>query len=205
MRGDQEAINLLFNWSMVDYAETYLRDERLQMAVLGQGVIGTNASPHDPGTAFIHFHHSSGRLGGMTGMWGYVKGGMGMVSFILADVARAAGAVIAPGAPVARILPGEGVELAGGERLRPMPQAKLSQRPCRMNSDDGAVIVQRACNSRHIAGSSRVSQGNAGVAHEPVTLGPHDCTPPEPFQKLFICECEQLHDRGRCVFNGSAL
>ncbi len=117
LRGDEEAINLLFNWSMVDYAETYLRDERLQMAVLGQGVIGTNASPHDPGTAFIHFHHSSGRLGGMTGMWGYVKGGMGMVSFILADVARAAGAVIAPGVPVARILPGEGVELAGGERL----------------------------------------------------------------------------------------
>ena len=89
----------------------------LQTAVLGQGVIGTNASPHDPGTAFIHFHHSSGRLGGMTGMWGYVKGGMGMVSFILADVARDAGAVIAAGTPVARILPGEGVELAGGERI----------------------------------------------------------------------------------------
>lgn len=117
LHGDQEAINLLFHWSMVEYAEQYLSDERLQTAVLGQGVIGTNASPHDPGTAFIHFHHSSGRLGGMTGMWGYVKGGMGMVSFILADIARAAGAVIASGTPVARIVPGEGVELAGGERL----------------------------------------------------------------------------------------
>ncbi len=86
--GDEEAINLLYNWSMVEYAERYLTDERLQCAVLGQGVIGTNASPHDPGTAFVHFHHSSGRLGGMPGMWGYVKGGMGMVSFILCDVAR---------------------------------------------------------------------------------------------------------------------
>ena len=69
----------------------YLRDERLQIAYLGQGVIGTNASPHDPGTASIHFHHASGRLGGMPGMWGYVKGGMGMVSFLLCDAAREAG------------------------------------------------------------------------------------------------------------------
>ena len=117
LRGDQEAINLLFDWSMVEYAERYLKDERLQMAVLGQGVIGTNASPYDPGTAFIHFHHSSGRLGGMPGMWGYVQGGMGMVSFLLADIAREAGAIIAAGTPVARILPGDGVELAGGERI----------------------------------------------------------------------------------------
>lgn len=117
LRGDDEAINLLFDWSMVEYAERYLQDERLQIAVLGQGVIGTNASPHDKGTASIHFHHSSGRLGDMSGMWGYVKGGMGMVSFILCDVAREAGAVVAAGTPVARILPGEGVELAGGERI----------------------------------------------------------------------------------------
>ncbi|MEZ4868374.1 MAG: NAD(P)/FAD-dependent oxidoreductase [Caldilineaceae bacterium] len=117
LKGDSEAIDLIFNWSMAEYAGNYLQDGRLQVAVMGQGVIGTNASPHDPGTAFIHFHHSSGRLGGMTGMWGYVKGGMGMVSFILADIAREAGATIATGTPVARILPGEGVELVGGERL----------------------------------------------------------------------------------------
>ncbi len=115
--GDEEAINLLYNWSMVEYAERYLTDERLQCAVLGQGVIGTNASPHDPGTAFVHFHHSSGRLGGIPGMWGYVKGGMGMVSFILCDVAREAGAVVAAGVPVGAILPSEGVELVGGERI----------------------------------------------------------------------------------------
>jgi phytoene dehydrogenase-like protein len=42
---------------------------------------------------------------------------MGMVSFMLCDAARAAGAVVAAGTPVARILPGVGVELAGGERI----------------------------------------------------------------------------------------
>jgi phytoene dehydrogenase-like protein len=112
---DDEARRLLFEWSMAEFVERYLRDERLQTAYLGQGVIGTNASPFDAGTASIHFHHSSGRLGGMPGMWGYVKGGMGTVSFYFCDAAREAGAVVATGVPVARIVPGEGVVLEGGE------------------------------------------------------------------------------------------
>ena len=117
LKGDPEAIGLLFEWSMVEYVERYLDDERIQLAYLGQGVIGTNASPHDPGTASVHFHHASGRLGGEPGMWGYVTGGMGMVSFLLCDAARAEGAVVAAGVPVSRIVPGEGVELEGGERI----------------------------------------------------------------------------------------
>ncbi|MFZ0745078.1 MAG: NAD(P)/FAD-dependent oxidoreductase [Terracidiphilus sp.] len=114
---DSEARSVLFNWSMAEFVERYLRDERLQIAYLGQGVIGTNASPFDPGTASIRFHHASGRLGGMPGMWGYVRGGMGMVSFYFCDAAREAGATVISGVPVARILPGEGVLLEGGERI----------------------------------------------------------------------------------------
>lgn len=116
--GDHEARHLLFDWSMVECVENYFQDERLQSAYLGQGVIGTNASPHDPGTASIHFHHQSGRLGGTPGQWGYVEGGMGMVSFLLCDVARDLGVAVATGVPVARILPGEGVELTSGETIR---------------------------------------------------------------------------------------
>ena len=118
LRGDREAIDLLFEWSMVEYVDRYLEDERLRMALIGQEVIGTNASPFEPGTASVHVFHSTGTMGGMPGMWGYVEGGMGMVSFILCDIARDAGAVVAAGVPVGRILPGEGVELEGGERLR---------------------------------------------------------------------------------------
>ena len=114
---DAEAKGMLYEWSMAEFVERYLKDERLQSAYLGQGVIGTNASPFDKGTASIRFHHSSGRLGGMPGMWGYVRGGMGMVSFYFCDAAREAGAVVASGVPVARIVPGEGVELEGGERI----------------------------------------------------------------------------------------
>jgi phytoene dehydrogenase-like protein len=115
--GDEEARKLLFEWSMVEFVEHYLSDERLQVALLGQGVIGTNASPFEAGTASIHFHHASGRLGGLPGVWGYVKGGIGMVSFLFCDAAREAGAVVATDVSVARIVPGQGVELEAGERL----------------------------------------------------------------------------------------
>jgi phytoene dehydrogenase-like protein len=114
---DEEARLLLFEWSMADFVERYFRNENLQVAYLGQGVIGTNASPFDPGTASIRFHHASGRLGGMPGMWGYVRGGMGMVSFYFCDAAREAGAVVVTGVPVAAIVPGECVLLEGGERI----------------------------------------------------------------------------------------
>jgi phytoene dehydrogenase-like protein len=114
---DKEARQVLFQWSMAEFVERYIEDERLQYAYLGQGVIGTKASPFDPGTASIRYHHSSGRLGGVPGMWGYVRGGMGMVSFYFCDAAREAGALVATGVAVAEILPGEGVLLESGERL----------------------------------------------------------------------------------------
>lgn len=115
---DDEARSLLFDWSMAEFVERYLRDERFQIAYLGQGVIGTNASPFDKGTASIRFHHSSGRLGGLPGTWGYVKGGMGMVSFQICEAARRAGATVKTGMPVAAIEPGRGVVLDSGERIQ---------------------------------------------------------------------------------------
>jgi phytoene dehydrogenase-like protein len=127
--GDAEALGLLFEWSMVELVERHLDDERLQLALLGQGVIGTNASPQDPGTASVYFHHASGRMDGLPGTWGYVEGGMGMVSFLLCDVARELGVTVAAGVPVARILPGEGVVLASGERIA-APNVVSNADPC---------------------------------------------------------------------------
>ena len=117
LRGDDDARALLNDWSMLECVQRFIRDERLQMAYLGQGVIGTNAPPTHPGTASIWYHHGSGRMYDMPGTWGYVRGGMGTISFILCDVAREAGATVATGVSVARILPGEGVELESGERI----------------------------------------------------------------------------------------
>lgn len=116
---DRDAIALLFDWSIAGMLDQFLADERLRLAYMGQGVVGSAASPFDPGTASLYYHHFSGRLdGGEPGGWGYVTGGMGMVSFLIHDAAVEAGATVAAGVPVARIVPGEGVELAGGERIR---------------------------------------------------------------------------------------
>lgn len=112
---DEDALALVFEWSQAEFLGRYLDDPRLRSALMGQGVIGTNASPFDPGTASIHLHHSSGWIDpDRPGQWGYVLGGMGMVSFLLHDAAVDAGAVVAAGVPVGRIVPGDGVELADG-------------------------------------------------------------------------------------------
>ncbi len=118
LKGDPEAKALMFDWSMNEMLENFFDDERMHLAYMGQGVIGTKASPFTKGTASIHFHHASGRMGGMPGTWGYVKGGMGMTSFLLADIARTNGVAIATETPVKQILPGEGVRLESGETVR---------------------------------------------------------------------------------------
>jgi phytoene dehydrogenase-like protein len=115
---DREAIEVLFDESIASVVERYVKDHRLRTALHGQGIIGTNAGPRDPGTAAIHFMHSSGTLDGSQGSWGYVVGGMGRVSFAIAEAAQEAGAVLAAGTSVASIIPGEGVRLEGGEFLR---------------------------------------------------------------------------------------
>jgi len=114
---DAEALEVLFEASIADVVEQHVRDERLRTALHGQGVIGTYAGPRSPGTAAVHLMHTSGTLEGEPGAWGYVEGGMGRISFALADAAIEAGAVIAAGVTVAAIVPGEGVRLDGGEMI----------------------------------------------------------------------------------------
>ena len=92
---------MLFELSMVDLLSRYLTDQRLIDALAGQGIIGTYASPYDPGTAAVHFHHSCGWTNGRRGAWGFVRGGLGQVSCALAGSAAAAGAVIITGVTVA--------------------------------------------------------------------------------------------------------
>lgn len=114
--GEEAAIATVFEDSVVSQLERFF-SARVVDALAGQGVIGTFASPYDPGTASISFHHASGRLTGYPGAWTYVRGGMGRVSFALRDSARAAGATVLTGMPVAAIHPGEGVELEDGTRV----------------------------------------------------------------------------------------
>jgi phytoene dehydrogenase-like protein len=115
---DDELISIVFDEPIADTLARYVSDERLAHALFGQGIIGEWAGPRDPGTASVHLMHGMGEVEGHGGSWGYVEGGMGQVSFAIADVAREAGAMLAAGVPVARIVPGEGVELESGELIR---------------------------------------------------------------------------------------
>ncbi len=116
--GDEEKIALVFEDSIAQVLDRYVSDERIKTALYGQGIIGTWGGPYEPGTASIKLMHYQGDLDGGGPVWGYVEGGMGMVSFAIADAAREAGASLACGVPVGRILPSEGVELEDGTLIR---------------------------------------------------------------------------------------
>ena len=116
--GDQEMIDLCFSDSIADVLTRYIGDQRLQDALYGQGVIGTWGGPYEPGTASVKLMHYQGDLEGQGPVWGYVEGGMGMVSFAIADAAIEAGASVACGVEVARIEPDRGVVCEDGTVIR---------------------------------------------------------------------------------------
>jgi phytoene dehydrogenase-like protein len=116
--GEQTMIDVVFDASIAEVLDDHLSDQRLKDALFGQGVIAAYGGPKDPGTASIKLMHFQGDLDGQGPVWGYVKGGMGMISFALADAAREAGAALACGVPVAAIEPQEGVVLQDGTRIR---------------------------------------------------------------------------------------
>ena len=125
---DPELISVLFEESIADTLDRYVDDQRMKDALYGQGVIGAWAGPRDPGTASIKLMHYQGDLGGQGPLWGYVEGGMGRISFAIAQAARDLGAQLATGVPVAEILPGEGVRLEG-RRADPRGHGHLQRRP----------------------------------------------------------------------------
>jgi phytoene dehydrogenase-like protein len=110
---DPEAVEILFELPVAELVERYVSDDRLRAALHGAGVIGTWAGPRDAGTAAVRLMHNLGLIGG----WGYVEGGMGQVSFAIADAAIEVGAMLACGVPVAAIEPGVGVRLEGGDLI----------------------------------------------------------------------------------------
>ena len=113
-----DIFHLAVEASASDVVETFFTTDALQGAFVTQGVIGTAASPREPGTAYVMAHHLFGGVAGLDGTWGYVRGGMGSVTQAIASAATEAGATIRTGAPVAEILPGDGVRLESGQVIR---------------------------------------------------------------------------------------
>ena len=117
LHGEQTMIDIVFDASIAEVLDEHMSDQRMKDALFGQGIIGTFAGPKDAGTASIKLMHYQGDLEGQGPVWGYVRGGMGMVSFAIADAAQEAGATLACGVPVSEIEPGRGVTLEDGTRI----------------------------------------------------------------------------------------
>src|SRR5437899_12569641 len=108
--------------NLYDMLAAYFESDYLRAAFAGQGVIGTFIGPKTPGSVYVMWHHMFGEVNGEKGMWGYVHGGMGRISFALAASAEAHGVVIRTNSPVEKILvhngQAEGVRLENGEEVR---------------------------------------------------------------------------------------
>src|SRR5215831_4134248 len=119
---DEEIYRWLMFGSLYDLLQEYFESDYLRAAFAGQGVIGSFIGPKTPGSVYVHWHHMFGEVNGEHGMWGYVRGGMGRISFALAASAEAHGAVIRTNSRVAKVLVdngrAEGVRLENGEELR---------------------------------------------------------------------------------------
>ena len=119
---DEEIYRYLMFGNLYDMLADYFESDYLRAAFAGQGVIGSFIGPKTPGSVYVLWHHMCGEVNGQQGVWGYVRGGMGRISFALAASAEAHGAVIRTNSPVAKILVhdgrAEGVRLENGEELR---------------------------------------------------------------------------------------
>ncbi|HYY89511.1 MAG TPA: NAD(P)/FAD-dependent oxidoreductase, partial [Chloroflexota bacterium] len=112
----------MFTASAREVLDTWFESDELKLALATDGVIGTNGGPSSPGTAYVLFHHVMGGVGGVRGLWGFVRGGMGALSQALQRSAEAAGAEVRTEAEVARIdvrhAQAVGVALADGTEYR---------------------------------------------------------------------------------------
>ena len=85
--------------SIADLLDDWFESPQIKGALAVNGVIGTWAGPHEPGTAYVMAHHSIGDVGdGRLGSWGFPEGGMGAVADAIASSARAIGVTIRTGA-----------------------------------------------------------------------------------------------------------
>src|SRR5256714_14617820 len=119
---DEEIYRYLMFGNLYDMLADYFESDYLRAAFAGQGVIGSFIGPKTPGSVYVMWHHMFGEVNGEHGMWGYVRGGMGRISFAMAASAEAHGAVIRTHNPVSKILVhngrAEGIRLENGEELR---------------------------------------------------------------------------------------
>ncbi len=101
--------------------DRWFEADALKATLATDAIIGTFQPISAPGTAYVLLHHVMGSAGGARGVWGYVEGGMGVLTHAMAEAAKERGVEIRLDAAVEEICVegGQvtGVRLAGDEIL----------------------------------------------------------------------------------------
>lgn len=119
--GQRDLVDI-FTKSAGHWLDATLESEPLKSVLGWDSVVGNYASPYSAGSAYVLLHHCFGEVNGKPGKWGHAIGGMGRITELMADEARARGVQIDVEAGVRRVVVERGravgVELASGEVVR---------------------------------------------------------------------------------------
>jgi phytoene desaturase len=121
-RGEVDDALWTFATSARQYLEEWFEDEHVKAAFGWHAINDSLAGPSTSGTAYVLLHDHAGEdpSAGVRA-WGFVRGGIGRVTELMAEAAREAGATIRTEAEVEEILVAggkvRGVRLTGGEEL----------------------------------------------------------------------------------------
>ncbi|MEX2274677.1 MAG: NAD(P)/FAD-dependent oxidoreductase [Actinomycetota bacterium] len=113
-------LSFLFTTSMAQYLDEWFESDELKSALGWESISNTLAGPKAFGTAYVLLHDHASGVGQQN--WGFVRGGMGEVTRLMAEAATERGVLIRTDAEVERIVirggRATGVVLAGsGEEL----------------------------------------------------------------------------------------
>ena len=112
----------LFTKSAAEFLSEWFETDPIKALLGFDSIVGTYASPFDPGTAYVLLHHAFGEVNGKKGAWGHAIGGMGAITQAMAKAAEARGVIIQTESEVAEILIEQnkvlGVALKDGQIVR---------------------------------------------------------------------------------------
>lgn len=116
--GQRDLVDV-FTKSAGEWLDATFESDALKSVLGWDSVVGNYASPYAAGSAYVLLHHCFGEVNGKAGQWGHAIGGMGRISELMADEARARGVRIDVEAGVSRVVVERGravgVELDSGE------------------------------------------------------------------------------------------
>ncbi len=116
-----EGLKVLMFGSVSELLDEYFESDYVKAAICPRGLIGTMVGPRSPGSAYVLGHHVIGGSSGETGIWGYLKGGMGALSDAIAASAVEFGAEVNTESSISKITVKDsqatGIELTNGSKV----------------------------------------------------------------------------------------